>query len=131
MTRKKVRKSFRKKYAGFSLVEILTVLVVLGILTAMTTLGYNVWQDRIAEDQVLAALKSAKTSMENAKNFSSSKQYPATVNYSPGPDVTITGGATNSNYSYCIRGQSNRRTGTVYYITNTDPEPSSTACTYP
>lgn len=117
--------------AGFTIVEILTAIVVVSILISMTVLGYSAWQDRISEDQVLAALKSAKTSMENARNFDAAKQYPATVNYTPGTGVTLTGGGTNSNYSFCLRAQSTRRTSIVYYITNTDQEPTTSACTYP
>lgn len=120
-----------KHNPGFTIVELATVIVVLSILTAVSLFGYNSWQVRVAQSEVKNALMSAKSSMENARNFDSSSQYPSAINYSPGSKVTLTGGGTNFDYSFCIRGQSVRKATVVYYITNNDNAPTTSACTYP
>lgn len=117
--------------AGFTVVELITVIIAISILASMTMFGVFSWQNRASENQVKSSLLAAKSAMESARSFDAGRQYPASINYTPGPDVTLTGGATNGRYAFCIRGQSTRRTSVVYYITNKISEPTKTTCTYP
>ncbi|MBP9667494.1 prepilin-type N-terminal cleavage/methylation domain-containing protein [Candidatus Saccharibacteria bacterium] len=115
---------------GFTIVELLAVVVVLSILATIVAISYSGWQQRLATNEAKADLLSAKSYMESSRNTSASGLYPASVSITSSPKITITGGGTSANTHYCIKAQSTRIASVVYYITDTT-EASTTLCTYP
>lgn len=62
---------------GFTIVEILVVIAIVGVIAAISTVGYGSWQQQIARKEVASDLQLAMTAMENAKNFSNG--YPTAL----------------------------------------------------
>ncbi|MEP6710487.1 MAG: prepilin-type N-terminal cleavage/methylation domain-containing protein, partial [Candidatus Saccharibacteria bacterium] len=59
----------KKKPTGFTIVELLVVIVVIGILLGLTIVGYAGWRARTAKKEVQSDLKGALSAMESARNF--------------------------------------------------------------
>lgn len=107
---------------GFTIVELLIVIVVIAILAAITLIAYNGIRERSSNSSVQASVTSLAKKIE-ASRFAvdnTSESYPATItNFSE-----ATGGSTTFDYQtiaasnyYCLTGtQSN----TSYYISSID-----------
>jgi prepilin-type N-terminal cleavage/methylation domain-containing protein len=110
---------------GFTLIEVITVLVILGILSGVTMVGYGSWQQRAADDQVRSELSTAMNGASNYKNFNGS--YPTSLdtvmNQKSGNvqvNDTVGGG---SGYYFCIAAQSKKFNDIKYYIDSGDKKP--------
>ena len=115
-----------RRQTGFTIVELLTIIVVMGILLSLSVFAYGDWRLRTAQNEVKSNLIQFRGAMENARNFDNA--YPssiANVSYdaSSTVSITLTGGGT----AYCAVGASTVRTTVIYYISlpNT-PEPTTT-----
>lgn len=62
---------------GFTLVELLIVIVVIGILAAITIVGYGDWKRNTTANVLKSDLNGAVAAMEDARNWSSG--YPSSV----------------------------------------------------
>lgn len=116
-----------RRTSGFTIVELIMVVVIIAVLATITSFGIGSWRSRTAATEVKNALKSVGTAMRNAKNFGTG--YPLSVpsTYSAQSGVTVTymsGSAT----AYCVKGASVDVATVVYYMSNTYSEPKTTAC---
>lgn len=114
------------KRHGFTIVEILVMVVVIAMLATIMVFGFGSWRARTATTEVKGALTNLASSLKNEMNFNST--YPASVpsTYRSSDTVTITyvsGGTT-----YCAKGVSTAVTSVIWYISDTNPTPSQTAC---
>lgn len=113
---------------GFTLIEMMVVVAVLGILISLTAFGFRGWQEGIAQREAKSDLVLASTAMENAKNFGSG--YPATLpaSFKASNGVTMRYIGGNST-AYCIESQSTRLSSVVFYIDSaTDKQPRPGTC---
>lgn len=109
--------------SGFTIIELVVVIVIIGILATLTVVGWSNWRSGLAQKTVKSDLTAAAAAMENAKNFGSG--YPTSIpaSFKPGNDVTITYQSGNAQ-SYCIDGVSKIIPTVTYFInsaTGTDP----------
>ncbi len=101
---------------AFTVVELILVTVVVGILMAITVVGYGAWRTRVAETEVESDLHGMRAGMESARNasneypvfpagteFDSSNNTRSIFAQSEGVEITYARGDTES---YCINARS-------------------------
>jgi Tfp pilus assembly protein PilE len=113
---------------GFTIVELIIMIAVIALLASITIFGFGSWRSRTATTEVKGALTNLATSLKSEMNFNSA--YPSSVpsTYRPSDGVTITYTMSGGGTAYCARGTSTAVTSVVWYISNTNPTPSQTAC---
>lgn len=121
-----------KKHTGFTIVELILVIAILGVIVLITVFGFSSWRERTATTEVKNELQSAAIALKDQMNFSNS--YPATsaaftTLYKPKADVTLTYSTPDSGASYCLKAQSNVVGTVVWYINSTTSQtPTINVC---
>lgn len=110
---------------GFTIIELLVIVVVIGILASVVIIGYGNWRGNIAEDQIKSDLTGAAAAMESARNFGS--DYPADIpsSFTPSDGVTLT--TKSGGGVFCIEAESTGAPGDIYSIRKSE-EPSAGGC---
>jgi prepilin-type N-terminal cleavage/methylation domain-containing protein len=114
-------------YKGFTIVELLVVIAVIGILAAVGIVGYGAWQKRVQEGAVKADLMTAAAAMENAKNFSTGYPYSIPSTFKASISTIVTGGGIDSQ-TFCIQASSKKDSSILMYVTNTVQTPTYGNC---
>lgn len=117
----------KKVFNGFTVIELLVVITVIGILAGIISISYSSWRTRTAQTEVSSDLNSVSSAMEDARNFSTG--YPATLptTYTPSSNVT-TILKTSTATAYCAQATSTTITSVVYKVTNLNKTPVAGAC---
>lgn len=82
-----------KLYRGFTIVELLVVIVVISILVTITIVGYGAWQKRVALTSVKSDLTQGYSAMKTKSNFSNqyySSSSELAENFKPSQENVIT-----------------------------------------
>lgn len=100
--------------SGYSMVELLVVISVIGILAAIGTVAYVGWHKSTIETQLKSDLKMAAAAMEDARNFGD-KGYPVHASdvFKPSEGVNIGGGAYESVNKYTITAVGNNQSYSI------------------
>lgn len=111
------------KRGGFTIVELLIVIVIISVLAAVTIFALNGMQKRAQTSSAAAELKQTANKIElyNA----STGNYPATINDVGISSNNFTYQYTNSGTSYCITATQGT---TNYYLSNSQPGIITGAC---
>lgn len=114
----------KKKNVGFTIVELLIVIVVIGILAAITIVAYNGIQQRAMANVASSALAQANKKLELYKVDAGG--YPTTGNLSSANvvDGDVTFQYTSNGSTYCLTGTK----GTVSYKTTNQSTPTAGGC---
>ena len=122
-----------RNHPGFTIVELLVVIVVIGTLAAITIVSYSGISQKATVAQLQSDLKNNATLLEIDKINSSSETYPASAgSANGGKGLKYSNGTTLSyNYSsatntYCL--QTSSSGGTNYFITSANQVPVSGTC---
>lgn len=94
-----------KTKSGFTLVELLIVIVVIAILVAVTVVAYNGIQARAQDAAVYSDMRQFATAVENYRTINGS--YPATLSNMEELHIQATTSAYSKdydNFAYCVRG---------------------------
>ena len=105
------------KQSGFTIVELLIVIVVIGILAAITIVAYNGIQNRANIANVQAALSQVVARLESY-SVENNSTYPsalsaAGINNTPGTTYTYVTNSATTPPSYCVTATTN---GVSYYV---------------
>jgi prepilin-type N-terminal cleavage/methylation domain-containing protein len=100
---------------GFTIVELLVVITVIGILSTVVLVSYTGWQRSIIAAQLKSDLVAAASAMESSRTFNNT--YPASVpsSFNSSPDVTVSGGSGDGKI-YCLDAISSKDATIHYYI---------------
>ena len=110
------------KTPAFTSIELLIVIVIVGVLVAITAAGFNGITKAAKEASAKSDLKQAATQLEVDKAKSSNNQYPNNTNNlktSPNNNLEITSDGT----SYCLSVTSTNDIAFNITNTNTNPQP--------
>ncbi len=115
---------------GFTIVELLIVIVVIAILAAIVIVAYNGIQGRAIDSSVRSSVQSAATKIQTYA-IQNNDTFPATlaainINDSATTTFAYTFNNSTSPKTYCVSATTN---SVSYYITNAIPTPTSGACT--
>jgi prepilin-type N-terminal cleavage/methylation domain-containing protein len=100
---------------GFTIAELLVVIAVIGILSAVVLVSYTGWQKSVTAAQLKSDLTAAASAMESSRTFNNI--YPASIpsSFTPSPDVTVSGGSGDGK-TYCLDATSSKDATIHYYI---------------
>lgn len=118
-------KNIKSKYPGFTIIEILVVLAVIGILASITIIGYGNWRTSTITTQIKSDLNGVKTAMEDARNFGNVYPLVIPTSFTPSSGVTLTGGGSGDGKSFCITATNG---SVIYHITDTSADVISGSC---
>lgn len=101
---------------GFTLVEVIVVIVIITILSGITFVAYSDWETKSVEAQLKSDLSTAASAMDNARTFNNS--YPVTIptTVKASSEVTLAGGGSIDGKSFCIDATSSRDDTIHYFI---------------
>jgi len=114
---------------GFSIVEIIVVVVVLGILASVIVIGYGAWQASLGENVVKSDLRSAASAMEDARTWEGATGYPSTIpsTFVASDKVTVTKFESDSGY-FCLQGTHIDKPGVIMRVSSKNADPVVGAC---
>lgn len=103
---------------GFTIVELVVVIAIIGILVTITVVSYGAWHKSTLIAKVKSDLNGAVSAMESARTFNNI--YPATVPSSivSSSGVMLSGGSTDGK-AYCVDGTSVEDATITYYVDST------------
>ena len=118
---------------GFTIMELMVIIAVLGILAGLGTVGYGAWQKRVNEDALKSDLLQASAQLKNELTWNNS--YPATESAANGGKGLPKSDGTTYNYvrdaiadTYCITASSDKPGTSTYMITSEDTVPREGSC---
>jgi surface protein len=122
-------KNLRSK-KGFTVVELVVIIVVIGILAGMSVMGWSSWRTTLAKKEIQSDLNGVVAAMNNYKNFNDG--YPLLVEGCIFDQDVATGKCTNNIFSasngvtltylsgttstFCIEGTSNSNPSISYFV---------------
>lgn len=100
---------------GFTVVELLVIIVVIGLLAGLSIISYGSWRTRIAATSVKTDLNSVATAMKSELNFKNAYPSGLPSSFTSSEDVTVTWAYGGAN-SFCINGVSESDGNVKFYI---------------
>src|SRR5690606_17953829 len=105
-----------KKYTNaFTIVELIVVIVVIGIISTVSVIGYGQWQRSLAATQLKSDLNGVASAMENYKNFNNAYPSDVLTVFTPSDGVSI-GGGSSDGFTYCVDAVSIKDSSVKFYI---------------
>lgn len=117
----------KQQRMGFTIVEIMVIIAVIGILAGITVFGIGDWRARTAKAEVASDLNAVVSAMDSARTFSTG--YPASIptTFKASPNVTITLKSSSSS-AFCVEAASKAVTSIVYKVSSSNKTPVAGTC---
>jgi len=117
------------RFSGFTIVELVVVIAVIGILAGITVVGYGAWQAQTAQNAVKSDLTNLLGAMENARNFGSGYPLAVPSTFTPSNNVQSTTVSTTSSGDYFCASMASAKDATkIFNINSETKEVKSGAC---
>lgn len=108
-----------KKSNGFTIIELIVVIVVIGILSSIVIIGYGGWRRSTISTRVKSDLGGVSSAMEDSRTFTENG-YPedvaALTTLKPSEGVILSGGGLDGGKSYCVNADNSEFLDLDYYI---------------
>lgn len=120
--------SRQKHSTGFTIVELLVIIVVIGILAGITIIGYGAWRDRVQTTTLESDLLAARTAMRDRANFG--EGFPGAIpstSFSTSEGIEARYVIGNSKW-YCIEAYPTTKPTAIRHITSENEEPVTGSC---
>lgn len=120
---------WRQTGKGFTIVELLIIVTILGLLASIAYFSIGDWRRRAATNEVKSDLHNAAAVLDNLRNFQN--EYPSDLEESDfKPTSTVELDYTRrGDGSYCLNGWSSVRGDVEWYIdSRTSKEPAEGTC---
>ncbi len=104
---------------GFTIVELIVIIVVIGILASISVVSYGNWHRSVAVAQVKSDLNGVAAAMEDYRSFNNS--YPASIptTFTSSDGVVLSGGSSDGGKTYCVDAASTKDSTIHYHISST------------
>ena len=104
---------------GFTLVELVIVIVIIGVISVTAIVSYNGWKQSTVVTQLKNDLNGVAVAMENDRTFNN--VYPASVpaTFKPSQNVTLSGGSVDAGKTYCVSAVNSQFSNLYYYVNST------------
>ncbi len=93
---------YTRKSSGFTIIELLVVVVIIGILASLSVFAFGAWRSRVAEAEIKNDLHGVYAAMQSAKNWSNG--------YTVVPSDAVFNGTNNDTRSIFTQSQNNTLT---------------------
>ncbi len=105
----------KKQITGFTVIELIVVIVVIGILAGISIVSYGAWRHSATAASVKSDLNNVISAMESARTFNNS--YPSTLPSSvvASNGNVLTESATDGTF-YCVDGTNSNDSSVAYYV---------------
>ncbi len=116
-----------RQVSGYTIIELIVVITVIGILATMVVVSYGSWRQSVTVAQLKNDLNNVKSAMESARNSGTGyiTDLNSLTNVSKSDSrETLAGGSTDNGITFCVTAQ---LLGISYHIDNTH-EPQVGAC---
>ncbi len=121
----------KQSMTGFTLVELLVVIVLIGILSTLSIVAYTGYQRRSVDTATRAAATEALNAIKIDHANANNDTYPislADARYTTPKDMTAHYVTNADRTRFCIQIKSNNHTDIVYFVTTTMSRPQSGLC---
>ena len=118
----------QKLIGGFTIVELILVIAIIGILASISIVSYGNWQQIVVKAQLKSDLGSAATAMESYRNFNNGYPISIPATFTPSQYVTLTGGGSIDGKTYCIDAVNSKFPSLYYHIDFSNPIALSGSC---
>lgn len=108
----------KNKQTGFTIVELIVVIVVIAILVGVSTMAYGAWRTSTVKNVVKSDLSGAVAALMDARNFGGKFPTSIPTTFSASEGVQLSGGGSSNGEKYCVEGVSAESPGLVLYISS-------------
>lgn len=118
-----------KTHRGFTVVELLVVIAVVGVLSMLTIFAFGDWRDRTARTELKNESSAISAALQSYLNFNNA--YPATlagVRYQANQNITPTYTVRTDGASYCLKLVNTALANEPWYFDSKTGSYSKTVC---
>ena len=118
----------KHKRFGFTIIELIVVIAVIGTLAGIAIVGYGAWRESISAAAIKSDLAQAQAAMEDARNFDNAYPLDVATVFNASEDVQLTNWPFNSATLFCLTGTHASGQGGSFYIFTDAASPLAGSC---